>query len=194
MNRRVNNDCENCHAARPNYSPTLQCPACNEFTEVPTNRITNMFTQTSHDVNKFVKDAAETTKSKFQELSSAPSTFDCSECGFVLQTPQWSCPSCTYTNLASTSGCLMCHANRPENANFLTCTNCQKATKVPSSKFLNDMRRSTHQVTESARKTFYDLADKPYVTCNKCKHTLELQNPTTNATVICDRCNNVIIL
>jgi hypothetical protein len=195
LNRHKSDTCEQCQApCRSDVPPTLQCPNCHASMEVPANKLSNAFVKTSHDISQFMKDATETTKSKFQELSATPTTFNCSECGHALQTPQWTCSSCTYQNLAGITECAMCHSKKIDDTNMILCSNCQKHTTIPSNKLLNDMRHGTHQLTESARKTYYDLADRPYVTCSKCSYTLELQNPSTNATVICNRCNNVIIL
>jgi hypothetical protein len=179
--------CAECSGARPSRlnDPAVTCSSCSTVTVVPSSNASKSLRSAVDTTKRAVSQAVDATKQQIQYLQSTPDTFHCAHCNSLLAVPTgpWACQTCTTENAEDLKLCRQCGQKKTDQKAI--CGVCRQSTIIPSSNFIDGIKSTTREISESSRKVFYDVSGKPYVTCNRCQTNIALPKQvgsTTDAT------------
>jgi hypothetical protein len=79
---------------------------------------------------------------------------------------------CTGENAEDAKLCSACGQKKSEQKAI--CGVCRQSTVIPSSNFSDGLSHTVKTASRSSRKVYLDLANKPFITCPKCQHHVEI--------------------
>jgi len=162
--------CVECKVAQPAGlpEPTVTCPSCQTVTIVPASNARKHVRETAVKTKEFAKATAVATKQGVEHLRATPTTFHCAHCNTLLAVPtgDWACQTCTTENEEATPKCKQCGQKKSDQKAI--CGVCRQSTVIPSSNFSDSLKSGVKNVSQSSKKVYYDVANKPYITCGKC--------------------------
>jgi len=170
VNKRQQDACSECKVQQPPNlpEPTVTCPSCQSVTKVPLSNARKHAREAAVKTKEFAVATAAATKAGVEHLRAAPSTFHCSHCDTLLAVPSgpWACQTCTCENEEEAKTCKQCGQKKSEQKAI--CGVCRQSTTIPSSNFVDGLKHTAKSVQQSSKKVYYDVANKPYISCNKC--------------------------
>jgi hypothetical protein len=82
------------------------------------------------------------------------------------------CQTCTKENPEEAKECSQCNQKKTDQK--CICGNCRNSTAIPSTNFMDGLAATARDLSKSSRKIYYDIAGKPYLTCQKCNNHIKM--------------------
>lgn len=170
VSKRADNQCGECHAQQPANlpAPTVTCPQCQSVTVVPSTNAAKHAREAAVKTKEFAVATAVSAKQGVAHLRADPDTFHCQHCDALLGVPTgpWACQTCTSENEEGAKTCKQCGQKKSDQKAI--CGVCRQSTSIPTSNFEDGLKHTFKDLHQSSKKVYFDLAGKPYITCNKC--------------------------